>query len=233
MSDYTQITNFTAKDDMPPGTVAKKILGSEWDAEFNAIVTAIASKYDDTDVADQSTAEAGASDSVLISALRAAQAAAAARITRQSMTHDSYVTKAMLGVNTTIPFAGAEQVLWTIAVPAAGLYMYDIHMPMVEPDGEFSMRPTFSGTVLAHYLSIFGLPGLGGTDKASTVDPELSAVTNIVVMSMNSTDSMRLRGCLYCSTSGTLSIRARAVIDGFPTDPIVHSSAYVALRRLV
>lgn len=44
MSDYTQIVDYSAKDALATGDPAKKILGSEIDAEFSAISTAVASK---------------------------------------------------------------------------------------------------------------------------------------------------------------------------------------------
>ena len=44
MSNYTKTTNFTAKDSLPSGDTNKIIRGSEFDTEFNAVVTAVASK---------------------------------------------------------------------------------------------------------------------------------------------------------------------------------------------
>jgi hypothetical protein len=44
MSDYTKTTNFTAKDSLPSGDSGKVIRGSEFDTEFTAISTAIATK---------------------------------------------------------------------------------------------------------------------------------------------------------------------------------------------
>ena len=44
MSNYTKTTNFTAKDTLPTGNPAKIIKGSDFDTEFNALVTAVASK---------------------------------------------------------------------------------------------------------------------------------------------------------------------------------------------
>ena len=44
MSDYTTTTNFTAKDSLPSGDSGKVIRGSEFDTEFTAISTAIATK---------------------------------------------------------------------------------------------------------------------------------------------------------------------------------------------
>ena len=46
MSNYTKSTNFTAKDSLPTGDTNKVIRGSEFDTEFNAIATAVATKSD-------------------------------------------------------------------------------------------------------------------------------------------------------------------------------------------
>jgi len=48
MSDYAKTTNFTAKDSLSTGDPLKLIKGSYYDTEFDAIVTAIASKEDST-----------------------------------------------------------------------------------------------------------------------------------------------------------------------------------------
>ena len=50
MTDYTKGTNFLAKDDMADTNPAKVIRGSEFDAEFNNIQTAVNSKADQTDL---------------------------------------------------------------------------------------------------------------------------------------------------------------------------------------
>ena len=44
MTDYTKTTNFTAKDSLPVGDAQKKVKGSEFDVEFNAIATAVGTK---------------------------------------------------------------------------------------------------------------------------------------------------------------------------------------------
>ena len=46
MTDYTKTTNFTAKDSLPSGDSGKVIRGSEFDTEFTAISTAVATKAD-------------------------------------------------------------------------------------------------------------------------------------------------------------------------------------------
>ncbi len=50
MTDYTKTTNFTAKDSLPSGNAAKKILGSLFDTEFDNIQTAVNTKYDSSDL---------------------------------------------------------------------------------------------------------------------------------------------------------------------------------------
>lgn len=56
MSNYTRSTNFTAKDALTTGNPSKIILGSEHDAEYDAIATAIATKLDSNGSAANLTA---------------------------------------------------------------------------------------------------------------------------------------------------------------------------------
>lgn len=58
MSDYSKTTNFTAKDALSSGNSSKIIRGSEFDTEFDAIATAIATKLELADAASQAQAEA-------------------------------------------------------------------------------------------------------------------------------------------------------------------------------
>jgi hypothetical protein len=46
MADYSKTTNFGVKDGLPSGNPAKIISGGEFDTEFDAIQTAIATKSD-------------------------------------------------------------------------------------------------------------------------------------------------------------------------------------------
>ena len=48
MANYTKTTNFAAKDSLASGNASKVVKGSEIDAEFTAIQTAIATKADGT-----------------------------------------------------------------------------------------------------------------------------------------------------------------------------------------
>lgn len=56
MSNYSKSTNFTAKDALASGNPAKIIKGSEFDTEFDAIATAVATKLDITGSAATLTA---------------------------------------------------------------------------------------------------------------------------------------------------------------------------------
>ncbi len=70
MSDYTQITTFTAKDALVTGNPAKRVKGSEIDPELAAIAAAILTKYDSGDIASNAQAAAFASDAVLITPIK-------------------------------------------------------------------------------------------------------------------------------------------------------------------
>lgn len=59
MSDYTYTSNFGAKDGLSSGDPDKLILGTDFDTEFNAIATAIGTKFDSANYANQAEAEAG------------------------------------------------------------------------------------------------------------------------------------------------------------------------------
>ncbi len=56
MSDYTPVTDFSAKDSLSTGDPEKVITGADWDGETAAIQTAIATKYDSGDLTSQATA---------------------------------------------------------------------------------------------------------------------------------------------------------------------------------
>ena len=77
MSDYSKVTDFASKDALNTGNPNKLVKGTEIDAEFEAIETAILTKYDSGDITNQATAEAGADNTQLMTPLRAEQHAVA------------------------------------------------------------------------------------------------------------------------------------------------------------
>lgn len=76
MSDYSQITFFEPKDSLPTTDPAKVVRGSEIDPEFAAISTAIATKYDSSDLATGAEATDGTANDVLMTPLRTSEAIA-------------------------------------------------------------------------------------------------------------------------------------------------------------
>lgn len=77
MSDYARAnsggaTHFGDKDSLTTGDANKVIVGAQYDSEFEAIVTAVATKYDSTNIASQAEAEAESSNTVLLTPLRLA-----------------------------------------------------------------------------------------------------------------------------------------------------------------
>lgn len=64
MADYTQITDFSAKDALTPGDPEKVLLGSDVDAELEAIATAVASKLNTSGLLAALTAVDGAGSGV-------------------------------------------------------------------------------------------------------------------------------------------------------------------------
>jgi len=66
MADYSQITDYSTKDALATGNPLKLIKGSDVDADFDAISVAIASKFDSTDIATAGEAQAGVSNTVVI-----------------------------------------------------------------------------------------------------------------------------------------------------------------------
>ena len=74
MADYTPTNDFSAKAQLDPTDPNAIILGADYDTEFAAIQTAIATKYDSADLSDQATAETGTDNTVLMTPLRTDQA---------------------------------------------------------------------------------------------------------------------------------------------------------------
>jgi hypothetical protein len=60
MTDYTKSTNFTSKDSLSTGNALKIIKGAEFDTEFNAIATAISTKYDSSAIIPVTSGGTGA-----------------------------------------------------------------------------------------------------------------------------------------------------------------------------
>lgn len=73
MTDYTPSQTYGDKDALLADDPDKLVLGTELDVDWGALQTAIATKYDSGNLATQVQAEAGSSNSVLMTPLRVAQ----------------------------------------------------------------------------------------------------------------------------------------------------------------
>lgn len=62
MTDYTKTTDFTAKDSLPTGNPAKIVKGSDFDLEFGAVATAVATKANSADVTASLALKANTAD---------------------------------------------------------------------------------------------------------------------------------------------------------------------------
>jgi hypothetical protein len=76
MTDYSKNVDYAAKDALATGDPVKRVLGTEIDAEFAELVTAVASKYDSSDIASIAEAQAMVSNTVLITPARLGSALA-------------------------------------------------------------------------------------------------------------------------------------------------------------
>ena len=70
MADYSQVNDYSAKDALATGDPLKLIKGSDIDSELAAISTAIASKFDSTDIATAAEAQAGTNNTKVITPAR-------------------------------------------------------------------------------------------------------------------------------------------------------------------
>lgn len=70
MSDYSRQVDFSAKDALSPGDPAKLIKGTDVDSEFDAILTAVNSKYDSNDIASIAEAQDESDNTKLITPSR-------------------------------------------------------------------------------------------------------------------------------------------------------------------
>lgn len=70
MADYSQVNDYSEKDALSTGDPLKLIKGSDVDADLAAISSAIASKFDSTDIATAGEAQAGVDNTKVITPAR-------------------------------------------------------------------------------------------------------------------------------------------------------------------
>lgn len=227
MSDYTQVNDYSAKDDLPPNTGGEKIImGADWDEDFAAISTAIATKYDSADLASQAEAEAGAA-STLLTPLRTLQFGNAMGLRPLSQLQNNWNIH-RLGVSTVTQttyttFFDADAV-------AAGWNDFEIIIPYLRGG---------TGTILSIMMSLAVAPlyffaaiddpnSSGGFASLVTVgdlsNPELSISTTVA------SDTIRVRGTFYVASATTMSILLKHTVSGGTGQPTIDSNTQF-LRR--
>lgn len=207
MTDYTKATNFSSKDDLPAGADDKVILGSEWDTELAAIVTAIASKYDSADLSDQSTAEAGVSNAVLMTPLRTMQRALALSgklvglLAITSRAQDGYSA-----ASDQLPTGGTYEDLdgLTFSAVAGGLYFVCGMMRVFSSSG---LDPTIKVTSTGTLSNVAVLLGRNTLDTAPAAI--VAADSGVSIDATSSADFVFV-GYVKATTAGTVSFQATA-----------------------
>lgn len=220
MSDYTPVNNFSVKDDLPSGSAAKKIMGADWDDEFAAIVMAITSKYDDTDIANQATAEAGSSNTTLITPLRLSQYLTASRVGRLAAALKDFSIVRTTG-------AAASGTLSTGSLSAGTLYEYTAVFPITRDSGSsvtLDLTLNASGYSGSHYLASPQHGATGGLNNPVGIQ----GTSSLGYVTSSATDLLKVRGLVYGVTAGGI-IRLNFNAGANAT---VGASAYLAYRRL-
>jgi len=235
MSDYELSTNFAAKDDLPSGASTKRILGAEWDLEFSAVATAVATKYDTADLADQATAEAGSSNTTLQTALRVQQQLAAAKITSDLANVANELQTDALDANLLLTATIPGQVVASVDV-AAGVYAFEAWIPYTQPGsrGNLIIELQFSGLVTL-YAAALPFPntdaGAGGFFPDFSVSGEQLSVY-LLQGTTGSTDFAYVRGSLVVTGGITFAIACAATTAGGAADITVLKGATLAVRAL-
>jgi hypothetical protein len=130
MSDYTKTTDFAAKDSLPSGDTGKIIKGAEFETEFDAVSTAIATKanlagptFTGTITLPTVDINAGAIDGTTIGASSAA-AGTFTNITASGTVNFNGATVSNLGTITTANLDGgtADNIVIGGSTPAAGTF---------------------------------------------------------------------------------------------------------------
>ncbi len=102
MTDYVKSTNFTSKDSLAVGNPLKIVKGAEFDVEFNAIATAVATKADLaspalTGTPTAPTASAGTNSSQLATTAYVDSATVAERTATVTLTNKSLTSPTLTG----------------------------------------------------------------------------------------------------------------------------------------
>lgn len=231
MSDYTQVNNYTAKDDLPPGTGGEKIVhGTEHDEELSAISVAVATKYDSTDLSDQSTATTGTSNTVLLTPLRFAQHEASRGVNAQAAFGQSW-TAYIASVLLPAQFLSYATIIDNISLPSAGLYEFELVMPYTRGG---------SGTILAIAFTNFSVAPsafCAAVDSQNSsggfvVRRTVSTGTPIQISTTVSSDTEIIRGFIKVASASTFAIQMSYIVSGGTGQPTLDAATNIRVRQV-
>jgi hypothetical protein len=204
MSNYTKNVNYTAKDALTVGDPAKKIRGSEMDAELDEIATAIATKED---LANKGTASGYASlDSsslVPVAQLPAATTAA------QGAVELATSAEAITGTDTTravTPDALSDTIS---AVLANGIGLLSDFYGMADPNADRILFWDDSAGV-GQFLTLGTNLAITGT----TLDATSTATTDASLLTSGTLPDARIQASGVTQHQASLSIAETQIADG-------------------
>ena len=235
MSDYTKATNFTAKDQLPAGSGgAKLILGADWDLENAAVQTAVATKYDSTDLSDQSTAEAGTDNTVLMTPLRTVQYVANQNDDRGlNYDQDNWDIDYVSADIDASAYSSYTAIQSSISLALAGQYEFEWHGWVTRDTnvllnlvlGNFSFTPTswvlgMQDAPNSAFNIFYDDDDTGTGIRMGGIDAEMRAVVRgIIVVPTATTFDIQVKRSYSSGSSGALDIlkgsfaRTRLLVD--------------------
>lgn len=191
MADYTVTTDFSVKDALSPGDPDKLIVGAEFDTEFDNIATAIATKYDSTDLASQAQAEAGTDNATLMTPLR-----------NQQWADDN---GGMVGDIQALADPGADRILfWDDSAGAVASLTAGTNL-------------TISGTQIDASGGGGGDMKIKSADDSISSDDTLSDDTHLAGWSLLGAAAYMIRGQLYFNCASTEEVKLKFDYTGSVT----------------
>lgn len=218
MSDYSKITNFSAKDALITGDPNKLVKGVEHDAEYNAIATAIATKFDSADIATDEEAEAGASNAKLITPANLAAVLAAFEEGSATQVFGKDTTTSR--TTTATPASDPDLITGSLA---AGTYIVEVFGAFRCNGGSqgYAVRFGGSSTIRANNPadSYALVATLGGNLAAVSADANYPTVGVFKTTGATSINPFRVKAKVVISVGGTLAFQwSQASSDATATE---------------
>jgi hypothetical protein len=222
MTDYSQTTDFSAKDALTTGNPSKAIKGSELDVEFAAISTAILSKFDSTDLATQAEAEGGAVNTKLMTPLRVSQEIAAL-VSTQSL----YKTAAETVNNSST--LQDDNHLTGFTIEASGVYrVFGVLVLSIKGASDFKVAVTLGSAPTSLSIQFSGTGDNAAARAVQTVSGTGVALTDTV----DETMVVVFEGLIVNDTDATTAKLQWAQNSAQSEDTILGIGSFMTLDRI-